>query len=148
VANARAVGALERLVFGAIGMTALALASAGDGAGAELTLSQWRVLVIAGEEREGKRVGEIAARIGVSLPAASRQCRRLERRGLVIAERDETDRRATVIRLSPAGLTVREDIIATRHRLIEELLDSLPRPPTDTFLVELEAVATAFERYR
>lgn len=127
-------------------MTALAVA-ASDG-GSELTLFQWRCLVIAGEEREGKRVGEIATRIGVSLPSASRLCRRLERRGLVASARDEKDRRATVIRLSPAGLKVREDIIATRHRLIEDVLDQLPRPPTEPFLAELEAIADAFERYR
>ena len=134
------------MVFGAIGMTAVAVA--GSEGGSELTLFQWRCLVIAGEEREGKRVGEIAARIGVSLPSASRLCRRLERRGLVVSSRDDQDRRATVIRLSPAGLKVRQDIIAERHRLLEEIFDQLPRPPTGPLLAELEAIAEAFERYR
>jgi DNA-binding MarR family transcriptional regulator len=146
VANKRAVSALERLVFGAIGMTALAVAGAEGGS--ELTLFQWRCLVIAGEEQEGKRVGEIAVRIGVSLPSASRLCRRLERRGLVIAQRDESDRRATVIRLSAEGVKVRQHILAARQRLIESLLDDLPRPPPEVFLTELEAIANAFERYR
>jgi DNA-binding MarR family transcriptional regulator len=134
------------MVFGAIGMTALAVA--GSEGGSELTLFQWRCLVIAGEEREGKRVGEIATRIGVSLPSASRLCRRLERRGLVVSSRDEQDRRATVIRLSPAGAKVRAEILAARHRLIEALLDDLPRPPPETLLVELEAIAEVFSRYR
>jgi DNA-binding MarR family transcriptional regulator len=134
------------MVFGAIGMTALAVA--GSEGGSELTLFQWRCLVIAGEERQGKRVGEIATRIGVSLPSASRLCRRLERRGLVISGRDEHDRRATVIRLSPAGAKVREEILAARHRLIEALLDDLPRPPPDELMAELEAIADAFSRYR
>jgi DNA-binding MarR family transcriptional regulator len=146
VANQRVVSALERLVFGAIGMTALAVAGAEGGS--ELTLFQWRCLVIAGEEQEGKRVGEIAARIGVSLPSASRLCRRMERRGLVIAQRDERDRRATVIRLSPQGVKVREQILVARRRLIQSLLDDLPRPPPEALLGELEAIANAFERYR
>jgi DNA-binding MarR family transcriptional regulator len=134
------------MVFGAIGMTALAVA--GSEGGSELTLFQWRCLVIAGEEREGKRVGEIATRIGVSLPSASRLCRRLERRGLVVSSRDEQDRRATVIRLSPTGAKVREEILASRHRLIEALLDDLPRPPPKELLAELDAIADAFSRYR
>jgi DNA-binding MarR family transcriptional regulator len=134
------------MVFGAIGMTAVAMG--GSEGGSELTLFQWRCLVVAGEEREGKRVGEIATRIGVSLPSASRLCRRLERRGLVVSGRDEQDRRATVIRLSPTGARAREEILAARHRLIEALLDDLPRPPPEELLAELDAIADAFARYR
>ena len=59
--------------------------------------------LVVGAATDGIRVGEIAGRIGSAVPTTSRLVRRLERRGLVAAERDEADRRATLVRLTPTG---------------------------------------------
>lgn len=134
---------LELLMFGAIGMTALALSAASAG---ELTLSQWRVLVVLGRA-DRARVGELATAIGTSLPSTSRLVRRLERRGLVTTERDMEDRRATLVRMTTQGRHLRDDVIERRRTMMEAAISvSAPRLPRG--LAEgLSALARAFDRY-
>jgi DNA-binding MarR family transcriptional regulator len=121
--------ALDRVIVAAVGITTVALAQA-DRAG-DLTFPQWRVLVVVGERPSGVRVSEIARRIGASSPSASRLIRRMERAGLVTTERDESDRRATLVRLTAAGARVRSTVIDHRRRLVARLFRShagqLPR---------------------
>jgi DNA-binding MarR family transcriptional regulator len=121
--------ALDKVIVAAVGITTVALAQA-DGVG-DLTFPQWRVLVVVGERPAGVRVSEIAKRIGASSPSASRLIRRMERAGMVSTERDETDRRATLVRLTEAGARVRALVIDRRRRLVRRLFRShagrLPR---------------------
>jgi DNA-binding MarR family transcriptional regulator len=134
---------LELLMFGAIGMTTLALSAASAG---ELTLPQWRLLVVLGRV-ESARVGALAAAVGMSLPSTSRLVRRLERRGLVTTERDLDDRRATIVRLTRHGDDLRADVVARRRRMMEEAITSrAPKLPRG--LAEgLSTLARAFNRY-
>jgi DNA-binding MarR family transcriptional regulator len=113
------VDSIEELAFATVGMTALALNEAGQEK--ELTLAQWRVLVILG--RGPMRVGAIADRIGASLPSASRLVGRMEAHGYVTLARDDVDRRATLVSLTPLGLGTRDGVILRRRRLIGELVE-------------------------
>ncbi len=112
------VQSLEELAFATVGMTAVALNEVGHEK--ELTLAQWRVLVILG--RGSMRVGAIAERIGASLPSASRLVARMEGRGYVVTARDEQDRRATLVSLAPLGSITRDGVISRRRSLIAELV--------------------------
>jgi DNA-binding MarR family transcriptional regulator len=107
------VAELERVVIGAVGLTTRALAEAAPGT--DLTFPQWRALLILGEDADGARVGQVAARVGVTLPATSRLLRRLAARGMVTLGADEQDHRATRARLTDAGAAVRASIL--RYRL-------------------------------
>lgn len=49
-------------------------------------------------------VGEIAAMLGVSSPAATKAVARLERKGLVTRKENEIDRRGVKVSLTPAGM--------------------------------------------
>jgi DNA-binding MarR family transcriptional regulator len=111
--------ALDSVIVAAVGTTTVALAEANPGG--ELTFPQWRVLVVVGETRSGVRVSDIASRIGSSSPSTSRLIRRMERAGLVSAERDERDRRATIVRLTSPGAKLRSRVIAQRRRLVARL---------------------------
>jgi DNA-binding MarR family transcriptional regulator len=111
---------LEELAFAAIGMTTLALDEAGQAR--ELTLAQWRVLVILG--RGSKRVGVIAERLGISLPSASRLLARMEAAGLVSSSPDAQDRRAMLVSLTPLGGSTRDGVILRRRRLIDDAVGS------------------------
>jgi DNA-binding MarR family transcriptional regulator len=137
------IDSLELLMFTAIGMTAVALSAA---AASDLTLPQWRALVVVG--RMGRaRVGDVAGAIGNSLPSASRLVRRLERQGLVATARDDTDRRATVVELTPKGRQVREEVVTRRRALMDAALaDQAPRLPSD-LRAGLATIAHAFNRY-
>ena|ERR671918_533701 len=119
--------AIELLIFGAIGLTSFALAQASP---AELTLHMWRALVVIG--RAGTiRVGEVALQIGTPLPATSRLLGRLERRGYLSSARDEEDRRATNVWLTPLGHEVREAVIRRRRELMLSALAGRGDLPKD-----------------
>ena len=137
------IESLELLLFGAIGMTTIALA---DASASDLTLSQWRALVVIG--RAGKlRVGDVAVRIGTSLPSTSRLIGRLERRGYVRTERDERDKRATLVTLTARGVSVRSAVIARRREIMTTALStSTTRLPAD-LSGGLAALAKAFDSY-
>jgi DNA-binding MarR family transcriptional regulator len=119
----RLVDALEHLAVATVGLTAAALSETPEGR--DLTLSQWRALVVLAES-DGQRVGELADRLGISLPSASRLVRRLERHGLVSAERDEEDRRATLLHLQQPGRAAHRAVTAARRERIASALAARP----------------------
>ena len=143
-ANALAVD-LERIVMGSVALTTLALA--GSGAGFELTFTQWRALLVLGETDDGARIGEVAARVRVTLPATSRLLRRLERRGLTALAVDDQDRRATRARLTDHGRAVREAILAYRRAAIMDLARVLPEPGLVSLADGLRAIAVELDRF-
>jgi len=136
---------LERIVMGSVALTTLALEEAG--AGSELTFTQWRALLVLGESDDGARIGEVAARVGVTLPATSRLLRRLERRGLTTLAADQQDRRATRARLTDRGRAVREAILTHRRATIREIAAALPEPDRLDLAHGLRAIATELERF-
>ena len=148
-ANAAAADALaadlERIVRGAVGLTTRALAQADTGF--ELTFPQWRALLVLGESEDGARIGEVAVRVGVTLPATSRLLRRLERRGLTTLTVDEQDRRATRARLTDRGRAVSEAILAYRRAAISDLSHVLPEPGLTSLADGIRAIAIEFERF-
>jgi DNA-binding MarR family transcriptional regulator len=134
---------LEQLMFEAIGMTTIALAASTSG---ELTLSGWRALVIL-DRADTTRVGALAQGIGMSLPSASRLVRRLERDGLVTTERDESDRRATLVMLTQKGHQLRDLVVARRRALMDEALATVSPKLPRGLVPGLAAIARAFEPY-
>jgi DNA-binding MarR family transcriptional regulator len=116
------VDAAEQLVVAGVALTARALAGAG---GMDLTFPQWRVIVVLGQNPGGLTVSEVAARIGVTLPATSRQLRRLERKRLVHTQPDEADRRATRASLTVEGEQVRRRITDFRRSELTRGVGSL-----------------------
>ncbi|MGD0861900.1 MAG: MarR family transcriptional regulator [Candidatus Limnocylindrales bacterium] len=126
------VDTLERLVVGSVAITARAIAEAD----ADLTLMQWRVLLIVGERDEGSAVGEIAARIGAHASPASRVVSRLKRRGLVQMAKDDLDGRVKRVSLTEAGEELRSRVLKQRGRDLADVLTALSMTPA-----EAEAVA-------
>jgi len=135
---------LEMIVVAGVAITTRALSEAHPEL--DLTFPQWRVLLIVGEQEKGAILSEIALRVGVTLPATSRQVHRLAARGLVEIRRDERDRRAVRVRLSPQGCALRSEIIASRRRRIEGIVRSVV--VSRQTLDELAQVAEAFKYHR
>ena len=136
---------LERIVVGAVGLTTRALAQADTGF--ELTFPQWRALLVLGESEDGARIGEVAVRVGVTLPATSRLLRRLERRGLTTLAVDDQDRRAMRARLTDRGRAVREAILAYRRAAIRDLTRVLPELGPLSLTDGIRAIAIEFTRF-
>jgi len=139
------ISALERIVIGSVGITTRALAQAAPDV--ELTFSQWRALLILGESPTGHRVGEVAARVGVTLPATSRLLRRLGRRGLVSLAPDEADRRATRATLTANGARVRDAIIAFRRAALRDIAEHSGAGRRGLTGTAIDSLARSFERY-
>jgi len=112
---------LEAIVFGAVAVTARAL----NAAGVELTLPQWRALVIVGRTATGSSISDVAERLGSDLSPTSRLIGRLERRGLVATGKTDRDRRVTRVRLTDEGRALRRQVIERRRELLAEVLASV-----------------------
>lgn len=139
----RLVDGLERILIGGVGLTTLALDRAIDGP--DLTFPQWRAILVVGESDDGTTISAVAARVGVTVPATSRQLRRLAERGLVALEANDRDRRSMRVRLTEDGVRVRASILAHRRA---RLADIAAAHPMDAATVdEIAALADAFERY-
>ncbi len=136
---------LERITVGAVGVTTRALAEATPGF--EMTFPQWRALLILGAAQDGARVSEVAARVGVTLPATGRLLRRLERRGLLALETDPDDRRATRARLTEMGQATRDAILAYRRGMLIEIARAVTVPARGHLARGLVAIATELGRY-
>ncbi len=146
LASANALAAdLERIVVGAVGLTTRALAQADTGF--ELTFPQWRALLVLGEREDGARIGEVAARVGVTLPATSRLLRRLERRGLTALAPDELDRRAKRARLTDRGRAVREAILDHRRATLRDIAARLSTSDGLDLKAGLRAIASELEQF-
>jgi DNA-binding MarR family transcriptional regulator len=135
------VAELERVVIGAVGLTTRALAEAAPGT--DLTFPQWRALLILGEDADGARVGQVAARVGVTLPATSRLLRRLAARGLVTLGSDEQDHRATRARLTESGAAVRASILRYRLDALREVAAAMDTETARPFGATVAALADA-----
>jgi DNA-binding MarR family transcriptional regulator len=134
------VDAVDRFIRVSVGLTTVALED--HGSGPDLTLHQWRALVLTAEAGEvGLRVGEIARRLGIALPGASRLVARLEGRGLVLPERDPSDRRATIVRPTAAGTVLWEAVRMRRRTLIADVIATLALGPDDPAVDVLDRLA-------
>lgn len=114
----RVVGAVERVILAGVAITARAL----DGEAEDLTFSQWRVLMVLGEQEADSHVRGVGDRVGVSAPSASRLLRRLEDRGLIELQRDLRDRRFMRVHLTLGGHAVLDRVLERRRVLIRQAL--------------------------
>lgn len=117
------VESLERIVLAGVALTTTALAEAQPGL--ELTLQQWRVLVVLGDRVTPMSISAVAAAIGVTLPATSRQVHRLADRGFIDLSPNPLDRRSIRACLSPAGDDLRASVTAFRRRRLVDVVEGL-----------------------
>ena len=118
---------LEQIIFAGVALTTVAIGAARPHF--DLTFPQWRVLVVLGESDTGMRIGEVARRVGVTLPATSRQVHRLERRGLIEVRPDDHDRRASRAHLTVAGREAQGAVVAHRRARIAQIAAPLEGDP-------------------
>ncbi len=108
---------LERLTFASVALTTHVLEEV---AGSELTLLGWRVLVVVGEASDGIRLSELAERLRISRPSATKLIQRLQRRGYIEASRDRADARGRRLQLTAPGSDLRETVLRRRRELLLE----------------------------
>ena len=111
---------LERIATEMVAATNTALAGAIETG--ELSIQQWRLVIILGGANGPLRLNEVAWRVNASMPSTSRLVQRMERRGLVVTSPDPLDRRGRRINLTDKGEAVRAQVISGRRQLLEDSL--------------------------
>jgi DNA-binding MarR family transcriptional regulator len=123
-----------------VAVAARSLADVAD----RLTLAEFRALVVL--HRTGPLpVTLLAERVGVHQSTATRIAARLGHRDLVTSEKSPEDRRLTVVRLTPAGQSLVEGVIARRRAEIAEIVRRLPKARVVQAHSALQAFADALQ---
>jgi DNA-binding MarR family transcriptional regulator len=128
-----------------VGLTVRALLASPDAD--ELTLTQWRTLVVLSESEAPMRVSDLGRSIGASLPSTSRLVARLRGRGVLILSPSEADRRASLISLTDRGRDVVSAVRRARHDLILAAIKDLDDAFDSSFDERLAVLAGTVGRY-
>jgi DNA-binding MarR family transcriptional regulator len=121
-----------------VAMAARSLADAGE----EVTLTQYRSLVVLGS-RGPQGVAALAEAVAVTPPTASRLVDRLVRKGLVRRRTDRQDRRQVRIALTEAGRRLVDRVTERRRHEIAQLLTSIPAEVQLSMAAGLQQLAQA-----
>ena len=93
------------------------------------------------------RVSDLAADLRDSLPTVARLVQQLEAKGLVERTPDETDGRASIVRLSPLGMKMDRAMRMERQDHITRCLDDWSDEQLGGLLPLLERLTTGFTRH-
>lgn len=96
-----------------------------DATASEVTLPQFRVLVML-SLRGAQRPGDIAADLVVEPSTATRMCDRLVRKELVSRRHSAEDRRTVVVELTAAGQELVRTVMHRRRLEFEQLAAAVP----------------------
>lgn len=111
----------------------------------ELTMPQLRTLVLLSHGPQ--RMGEIAAALGISLPATTNMIVRLEGKGLVERVHDRDDRRVVRCHLTPEGRAQSEALWNVKRQQIGAIADILTPTEMATVVAAMELLAAAVDRH-
>ncbi|MBI9102155.1 MAG: winged helix DNA-binding protein [Spirochaetales bacterium] len=78
------------------------------------------------KQYRSKNIGEISSELQVEHFAASRLITRLEKKGYVVKSQDDTDRRVSSVRITPAGLRIVKALEEKHSRTILNNLENNP----------------------
>lgn len=135
--------ALDDLSIEVVALTALALGQGGQER--DLTLGQWRALVLIASS-DGIRASDLAARLGMSRPSMSRLVRRLTQKGLVGTTNDPSDGRAIILSSTAVGRQALLDTRRRRRRMVADALGRQAKPLPRDLQRGLRAIVDALDR--
>ena len=90
---------------------------------------------------------DLAGHMGVTVATMSLAIDRLERRKYVRRDRDARDRRRVLLRVTPAGVRLREAKSVLDPVRVEQVLAQLPHAHREAALKGLDLLARASERH-
>jgi len=111
----------------------------------DLTMSQVKALYVT-RVAGGLRMSELAAQLGVGLPAASALVERLVEQGLLARETDPRDRRLVHVRITPAGHERLERLRELSATQLRSLLAALSPSELDVVEEALRILTAASDR--
>jgi DNA-binding MarR family transcriptional regulator len=107
----------------------------------DLTHSQCRMLALLGEDQDAEySLKDLAAGIGISLPAVSRGIENLLQRGCVERREDEEDRRIKRVSITGAGLEIYQAMYGAKYEAIREFAATLGATEAEQLSAALEPI--------
>jgi DNA-binding MarR family transcriptional regulator len=97
-------------------------------------------------EKDSLRITELAEMLGVDTPTVTRKVQQLEREGLIVRQSDPDDRRASKIRLTPAGRRSLERVRQASRAWLDQLLGDWSDDDLSTLAELLGRFAEDLER--
>jgi len=105
----------------------------------DLTLAQYQVLTFI-TDKGVQSQKQIAFDLGVTGPTVVRIVDALEHKELVRRTRDSDDRRVVLVSLTEKGVSAQRDCAVLHEESIATMIERLPAPAVDVFLVQLAAL--------
>ena len=110
----------------------------------DITLGQWRILLMMGTERASTS-RELISKSGLDPAIISRTLRSLERSGFVTLTRSEPDRRVLRLALTPAGTKLHDQVLPRMKGRQKMLLQALSTDEAETIFRIIEKLEKAAE---
>jgi len=104
--------------------------------------ARWEALFAVAMSREGSALGHIARRVGVEGPTFVRMIAQFEREGLVKRMADSSDRRASIIRITPKGEAALSEMRELTTKVRKDFLGELSVDDVKRMLDMLEHMLT------
>ena len=134
--------AVVEAVLGASRVLVAVAARSLAGAAEEVTVQQYRALVVLAANGP-QRVLSLADALNVTSSTATRMCDRLIRKGLVRRRTARADRREVHITLTAAGKELVDEVTRRRRIEISEILAKIPEPDQAAIIDLFDKLAEA-----
>jgi DNA-binding MarR family transcriptional regulator len=132
---------VDAVVGASRALVAIAARSLGA-AGEEVTLPQYRALVVLAS-RGPQRVVDLARFLDVTASTATRMCDRLVRKGLIRRQRLATDRRSVRVSISAAGSDLVAAVTRRRRREVQAIVARMSPGDREQLVTTLRMFAAA-----
>lgn len=121
------------------------IVSDGKSIKSDLKLSQIKAIA-AFQDKNCFSMKELANNIGVKLSNMTMMIDSLVKDGMVERDRDESDRRKVMVRLTPQGRKIRNKFLAQRRKVAKSIFASLSDKDRDELLKSLEKACHILEK--
>ena len=111
----------------------------------DLRLSQIRAIA-AFRDKNSLSMKELANNIGVNLPTMTMMIDRLIKDGMAERDRDESDRRKVIVRLTPQGKKLKAKFLSQRRKTAQTIFSSLNNQDKQELLRCLEGACRILEK--
>lgn len=111
----------------------------------ELTMIEINTIVVIGRDGNRKKMSDIANSLGVSAGTPTVTVDRLIKKGFVVRDRDEEDRRQVIVKLSDKGMTSFHEIVKLKNALMDRLFNLMNPEQLKSLIDMLEVLNEQFD---
>lgn len=111
----------------------------------ELTMIEINTILVIGKDGNRKKMSDIANKLGVTTGTPTVTVDRLIKKGYVVRDRDEEDRRQVIVILSEKGLGAYNEIVALKNNIMERLFSVMDDEQLKALIGILEVLNSNFD---